>query len=526
LVAVAAPHRSHRWAADTFLFLDGGWRVWNGQRPYHDFYSGLGPVNFQLVALGFWLGGATPAAIDYGFGVAAMALGIWAWRLFQSRMERPAALLLALFVAVLSIAPHALGARPDILTYASLYNRLGYGLMAIVLVETVCAPLATSAKSEWAGGISSGAACLVLLFLKPSFFLLALAGVCVSYVFRDLCGWRRTLGVVAGFAVPAMLMLAYLRFDVGAIWYDFRTVAEARIHVANSDPSRNIGMRVALKHAYENAGELVGLLLLSWMVAILPRAQRTVSYLNAWWPVLAAAAVFAADVALNTANGVQFCLPLIGVVSVVLVSVMYRWWRSAGSTERCEYRWLCAFTLLLGVVLFLPQALSDFSALVYSAQQSLLGPPLPAHFEAPPLRRLLSRELPPDWDETYDGKYLVDLINDGTALLQSASRPSESVITLDSINPFSFALKRQPAEGGSPWLGPDYFNPGHMPPIEWMIGGADLVMIPKNQTWGPAWLKGVFGGFVERNYGLAAESRNWRLYRRKGNVGEATKVPG
>ena len=141
---------------------------------------------------------------------------------------------------------------------------------------------------------------------------------------------------------------------------------------------------------------------------------------------------------------------------------------------------------------------------------------MPAHFQAVPLRRLLSRETPPDWDEPYNGKDLVDPINDGTALLQSASRPSESVIALDSMNPFSFALMRKPAEGGSPVLGASFFNPGYMPSNEWMIGGADLVMIPKNQTPAAAWLKQVFGEFVERNYALAAESKEWLLYRRKG----------
>jgi len=515
LVAVAAPHRIHRWAQDTFLFLDGGWRVWNGQRPYHDFYTGLGPVTFLLVALGFWFAGATPAGVDYGFGVAAMALGIWGWRLFQGRMERPAALLLALYVALLATAPHAMGARLDILTYASLYNRVGYALMLLVLVEAMCAPLAASARSEWAGGISSGAACALLLFLKPSFFLMAVAAAGASYIFRDLRSPRRTLGLVAGFAVPAMAIVAYLRFDVAAIWYDLRNVAAARIGAANIDPGTQVGLYAALKHFYDNVEELAGLLVLGWAVAILPRAPRAARYVDAWWPLAAAAAVFLMDVALDTANGVQYCLPLVGAFAAMLVSVMYLWWRSAGREERREYRWLCGFSLVLGMALFVPQALNDFATVVYSARQSLFGPPLAARFEAAPLRSLLSRETPADWDEPYDGKYLVDPINDGTALLESASRPTESVIALDSINPFSFALGRKPAEGGGPYLGATFFGPGHMPPMEWMIGRADLVMIPKNQTKAAAWLKQVFGEFVERNYGLAAESKDWLLYRRK-----------
>lgn len=515
LVAVAAPHRTHRWATDTFLYLDGGWRVFNGQRPYVDFYTGLGPVTFQLVALGFWLGGATAAGIDYGFGLAAMAVGVWSWLLFQRRMERAAAMLLAWFVAALAIAPHALGARLDMLTYASLYNRLGYALTAIVLVEAICAPLAASPKDDWPGGVSSGAACLVLLFLKPSFFVIAVAALCASYVFRDLRSPRRTLGMAVGFAIPALLMLACLRFDVGAIWFDFRSVAASRTHMANAHPSFDIGKRMALKHAYDNAAELLGLLLLGWMVSILPRARRAARYLDAWWPLAVAASVLAADVALNTANGVQYCLPLTGVISVVMVSVVYRWWRSAAAAERREYRWLCGFSLVLGMALYAPQALNDFAALLYSAQQSLAGPPLSARFEAPPLRDLLSQETPRDWDEPYNGKLLVDSIDDGVALLESAAQPSERIMTLNPSDPFSFALRRRPPDGGSPILGASFLSPGHMPPLEWMIGGADLVMAPKNPSKDAVWAKEVFGEYIERNYEVAAESKEWLLYRRK-----------
>ena len=515
LVLIAAPHRSHRWAPDVFLFLDGGWRVYNGQRPYADFYTGLGPLTFQLVALGFRVGGATAAGIDYGFGIAAMGLGIWSWWLFRKRMERPAALALAWFVAVLVLAPHALGMRLDILTYASWYNRLGYALLAMVLVEALCAPLTPSARDEWEGGISSGAACLLMLFLKPSFFLIAALMLAASYLFQDLRSLRRTLGLAVGFAVPALAMMAYLRFDVGAIWYDFRTVAAARTNPINNE-GFGMGPLTVLKHAYDHAEEGAGLLLLGWMVTVLPRAQRTLRYLDGWWPLAVAAGALSADLALNTSNGVQFCLPLIGVTAVVLASVTYRWWRSAGPSERHEYRWLCGFSLVLAIMLFAPQALNDAAALMYSARQSKLGPPLPSHFQAAPLQRLLTRETPKDWDEPYDGKYLVDPTNDGAALLASASQPSESVIALTSINPFSFALQRKPAEGGSPYLGASFFNPGNMPPEKWMIGGADLVMIPKDQNKAAAWLKQVFGDFVERNYALAAESDDWWLYRRKG----------
>src|SRR5579871_2167564 len=54
------------WASDVPILLDGGWRIFNGQMPYRDFYLALGPIDYSLIALGMSITNATPQSIAVG----------------------------------------------------------------------------------------------------------------------------------------------------------------------------------------------------------------------------------------------------------------------------------------------------------------------------------------------------------------------------------------------------------------------------------------------------------------------------
>jgi len=522
LLVVAAPHRAHRYAEDTFLFLDGGWRVLEGQRPYVDFYSSLGPVTYLLVALGFRLSGTGPAGIDYGFTAACLLLGIWAWLVFRSRSEAPTACLLALFVVLIGISPHALGSRPDMLTYASIYNRFGYALVILVLVEALRAPAADSARRTRAdrlGGLSSGAACALAFFLKPSFFLVAAALTLVSYLFRDRRAVARTQGLAVGGAAVALPMLLYLRFDVAAVLSNLRTVATARAQVGARSTSA-LGSSVfggdAVLAVRENGLGFCGLVLLGLLVTILPRAQRLPRWFDPWWPLAAACGVCLVDIAFVMTNGVQFAAPLTAAFALLLGSEVYDWWRGATADRHLRYDFVCATGMVLGLALFFPQMVLDFTSVAYSAAVSARGPAPEARFHAPRLRAFLTRDAPPHWTEPKNGRAIVDRVNDGTALLTASSAPEETVFTLDFGNPFSYALGRRPPVGGSPYLGGSIFNASHMPRLDRMAGTADLVMMPRHPIDAAldTWLRQVFDGYIQAHYHLAAESYYWSLYRK------------
>jgi hypothetical protein len=517
LVVLAAPHRIHRWVHDSFFLLDGGWRVLNGQRPYVDFYATAGPVMCQIVALGLVLSRWGVQGVDYGVATVAALLGIWAWTLFKVWLERPAALVLALFVTLITVSPHTSGSRPDLLTSAGMYNRLGYAILIITLIEAVRPARLLARRTELLGGISSGVACCLLFFLKSTYFLASVALIFGACVFRNRCNRDRVLGLAIGSTVATVAMLAYLRFDVAAVWQNLRALAGARTEL-QADPRIDLGVRVMLTSAYDHATLGLGLLLLALVVSSLPRQPRLTFYFDTWWPMAAAAAIYVGDVFLLSTNGVQFSMPLVAAFALVLVSQIYSWSSRASAEEQHRHGLLCGIGFLLGFLLFLPEAAGDLFSLVYSSEQSLAGPLTAARFEPAHLRRMLTEEAHPDWDEPDSGKLFVDRVNDGIELLHHASAPTETVATLDKINPFSYALLRKPPRGSGPWLALNVLNEKHMPSAEWLFGQADLVMVPKDRnrirTPLDERIRQIFLPFIDTTFHVAAESPYWFLYRR------------
>ena len=516
LALYAAPHRIHRWMLDTFLFLDGGWRILNGQRPYADFATGLGPVTFQIVAFGMLLSKGGPAAIDFGFIYAGLVLGIWCWFLCKERLERPAGIMLALFVALFTFSPHAIGSRPSILTYASIYNRLGYALLVLIVVEAVRPTRYPNDRVNLASGISSGVCCSLLFFVKPTFFLVAVFILTSSFLFIDRRSVKRRIGLLVGLATPSLAMLAYLRFDIASLMHSLTTVAASRVQAKTGDVRLDIGLYPFFKHAFDKIEYLVGLLLLGLLVSVLPLPRRVPGLWNDWWPLVAALAICGIEPLFLMTNGTQESVPLLGVFALLLVSEIYAWHRNASYGDRRKYGLMCGTGTIGGLLLFLPNASGDVSSLVYTAAQTAFGPRPTAYFGPSRLQALATREVPSDWDEPSNDKYIRQ-VNEGMALIRKVSDPAESVFTLDYVNPFSYALARKPAVGGGPYLGSALFNSSRMPSPDWFLGQVDILMIGKDPPYPErvAWLNGMFGKYIEERFIVAAESPSWYLLRRR-----------
>jgi hypothetical protein len=118
---------------------------------------------------------------------------------------------------------------------------------------------------------------------------------------------------------------------------------------------------------------------------------------------------------------------------------------------------------------------------------------------------------------TFERSY-VDLVNDGIALLNQHRRPGDTVMSLDFSNPFSYALGVPPAFGGATTL--HYrgnFSDAHHPDPEFLFGHASLVMMPVAPTEEGLRLSipRIYGTHLSSKFRLLAETRGWRLYRRR-----------
>jgi hypothetical protein len=173
------PMRSY--VEDVIFFADNAWRVIWGQRPHVDYSSGLGPVTYLLSALGIKLAGGNLNRLGYGNVFAGVTIGIWAYALLVRRVSGLLAVAGAVMLCLLSLAPVQLGESFRLSTVAMSYNRQGYALLGLLIIESF--PLRREAPARGLGGaLSTGALCAILLFLKANYFLVGLVLAAISVV--------------------------------------------------------------------------------------------------------------------------------------------------------------------------------------------------------------------------------------------------------------------------------------------------------------------------------------------------------
>src|ERR1700689_634214 len=215
---------------DVFLLLDGGWRILNGLVPNRDFYLSLGPLIYMWTAAGLWLAHNSAYGLTIGFLLFAALITVFAFLTSRTRMTAAGSILFSIFILLLCTGPMPLGANSSLdLTYAMIYNRFGYGLLSILFITQFIRPDARHARprEEWFAGIVAGASLALLFFLKVSYFAVG-GGVVLLSALADPRNTRRLLALACGLVPTALVMLAFLRFDVPALVHDLRDTVHAR----------------------------------------------------------------------------------------------------------------------------------------------------------------------------------------------------------------------------------------------------------------------------------------------------------
>src|SRR5581483_33846 len=232
---------THMFGHDTFIPLEIGWRVLHGQRPHVDFVSGWGPVWFLVEAAGLAIAKHSVDGIGYANAIMALIVSIWAFLLGKSRLLPLWRVVFSLFLAALVVAPYPLGNSPLLSSAAMVYNRYGFALLGLILLEclepgrdrelpgvTHPSPRRLWFAEEFCSGLSTGAVLSLALFLKISYFLVGAVMIAVLALLVMRLAVRRLAGMAAGFCLVSLAMLAYLRFDLIAMLRDLHMTGAAR----------------------------------------------------------------------------------------------------------------------------------------------------------------------------------------------------------------------------------------------------------------------------------------------------------
>jgi hypothetical protein len=223
----AGPATQDEWAGDIFAFIDGAWRVMQGQRPHVDFNTSLGFGFFLIMALGFELFGMSIHAVPGLLALLGVTIALWCWAVSITRLRPWMAALLSLVAGfyVLGPAPPGLDFH---LSYGGMYNKLGHSLLLILCCDAVAPSIGPSSRwREALLGISTGTILCIFATTKLTFLFPAVAAIAFSAIFlrRGRVWWG---GLGASLAVGVIATTIYLRGDPLAMLRDFFFVMRAR----------------------------------------------------------------------------------------------------------------------------------------------------------------------------------------------------------------------------------------------------------------------------------------------------------
>ncbi|MDQ4134614.1 MAG: hypothetical protein M3158_00360, partial [Pseudomonadota bacterium] len=119
---------------DLFIFLDGAHRIASGQVPNRDFHTALGPLVYYIPAAGLLLSGHLGGAMPVGTALFILAVAPAMAHVLTSRLRSIIALPFAGFLLLIVAVPMNLGEVVTALSFGMFYNRLGWALLATLIV--------------------------------------------------------------------------------------------------------------------------------------------------------------------------------------------------------------------------------------------------------------------------------------------------------------------------------------------------------------------------------------------------------
>ena len=352
-----------------------------------------------------------------------------------------------------------------------LYNRYGYALLGLVLIECFQRKEGEERDAgEMLGGISTGAIVAIALFLKASYFVISLPLIAASFFFRKP-SFKRILGLALGFCIVLFAMLAYLRFDI-------RTVVEA-FWMAAGARSKAVYLSIL---DFQLISQMPFLLA---AIAILIFGTRHTNPVGSWldnhqwliWTLL----VFVSDSLLMFSNLQLIAMPLLGVFAILIANrVTAERQRLPAMEARTELP-RHVFLLALCALLVVPQLASDLVGLANGVFQkahpsATIGQ---VRFTEPHLAPLILYDGDPHKEA--NGSVYTNYVNDGVTLLRKHCNASDRVLTMDMVNPFPYALKWRPPKGGIAAIAFNYtLSAQFRPSFDAYFGDATVVLLPKH----------------------------------------------
>ncbi len=212
------PFPQRNYDEDTLAILDGGWRVYNGERLYQDFMTYMGPFTLlcEAAALVLFHGPASSILPNYIL-LSFLPASLVIWWAVLPRFPSWTGLLIAFYLCLVWLSPTPLREPFYETSYGLIYTRFSYTLICVLLV--MCYGKSAFKQSDFC---LLGAILAWLLAIKISFFFAGLFLVGCFLLKRGIepkaraalpagLGW-----MVAGFLAVSLPFLWFIQVQ-GAI---------------------------------------------------------------------------------------------------------------------------------------------------------------------------------------------------------------------------------------------------------------------------------------------------------------------
>jgi hypothetical protein len=494
---------------DLLFNLDGAWRIYNGQLPNVDFHTELGALPFALTALGFYLVGPSVMGFVVGQCIFAAIVLVLACAAVLERLPLVPAALFTVLCTFIALMPTNYGDLAGAYSFAMAYNRFGWSISAILLVQLFVEPLEAQ-RSAWKDCCVGLAALLLLYYVKITYFAVGFAALALALFVpghvRTNRRWWFAVIAVAALGVIAPYNLHYLQDILNqALAGGVRTNIVGYVGRFASDPT-------------EYSAALAGCLALT---AASSRGHvRSQAVVGAWF-------LTAAGFLLVSQNMQYQGIPIYAVIGLLLygavrdLAIRQEW--SLDRREVCLLLAPLVFPLLLagasGLSLsrywYKQVKMADEISVVPETNLNGLAVPLDdlrafasfTHKDWSPDLFSRIRSVTPRY-ELSQLEYVTTIV-DLSSLLRNETSPAgrpPRIMIIDRVNPLPFMLGLPPPRGVDLWWGEEWDEGLIHRPGDAVFADADFVAIPLFPT-----RRRTTDSLMDyyRTY-LAAHFRTWR----------------
>jgi hypothetical protein len=211
---------------DTPIFIDGAWRVAQGQIPHIDFSTAFGPVIFFIGQIGFLLGGININSFDLGLVFFYFLLTPFAFYFTKNKISIYGSVLFTLLVGSYLITPRIFGYNFSNLGLTGYYNIIGYVYLYFIGIEMFY--LKNKDSSQFENGIAIGAFSIFAFFTKFTFGFAAIFLILVKLIFsKPKIIW--ILGLTTGLSSITLAFFIYFDGNLMPVFRDWNLVISSSL---------------------------------------------------------------------------------------------------------------------------------------------------------------------------------------------------------------------------------------------------------------------------------------------------------